>query len=114
MSDGRFRVRVMVCQRLWLFSDSLATIAEVSSFPSQFIDCKNRGQAQNSLAEMLPAYDFFICNAESYNAADYSLWEKEEMRHSAYQDGFLLCQLQISNASKQTFCTILVCCFVWK
>ena len=35
---------------------------------------------------MLAAYDFFICNAESYNAADYSLWEKEEMRHSAYTD----------------------------
>lgn len=26
----------------------------------------------------------------------------------------LLCYLQISTASKQTFCTILVCCFVWK
>lgn len=80
MSDGCFGVRVMVCQRFWLFSDILATIAEVSSLSSQFIDCKNRGQAQNSLAEMLPGYDFFICNAESYNAADYSLWEKEEMR----------------------------------
>lgn len=75
-----------MCQLLWLFSYSLATVAGISIFPSQFIDCKKGGQAQNSLAEILPGYDFFICNAESYNAADYSLCEKDEMRRSAYKD----------------------------
>lgn len=81
----------MVCQLLWLFSHSLATVAGISSFPCQFIDCKKGGHAQNSLAEILPGYDFFICNAESYNASDYSLCEKEEMSLSAYNDmGFIV------------------------
>lgn len=86
MSDGCFRVGVMVCQRLWLCSDSLATITGCLQLPQSVYWLQNRGQADNSLAEMLPVYDFFICNAKSYNAADYSLWEKEEMRHSAYKD----------------------------
>lgn len=97
-SDGCFRGRVTVCQLLWLFSDSLVTVAGISSFPSKSIDCKKGGQAHNSLVDILPGSDFFICHAESYNAADYSLCEKEEMRRSAYKDVvfvYVICRLAL-------------------
>jgi hypothetical protein len=49
---------------VWFFSDIFIIGAGISSFLSQCTDSKKGGQERNSLAEILPHYDFFIWNAE--------------------------------------------------